>query len=170
MPELQCECRVPFAWRALAAEMPDAATHAETLREATLLLTAINQMEAGHESESGDAGQKRLERLEAKLDLALHLLARALLPAEPPPERTVWLSPEEAAWPDDAPPAPGTSLELELRPSATLPLPLRLPAVALAAEGGQARARFIETTDGLSEALYQFVFRRHRQALRARNA
>ncbi len=169
MSDLQCECRVPFAWRAAGAE--DAAARAGAVHQATLLLDAINQMEASsHEGEPGDAGQKRLERLEAKLDLALHLLARSLQPAVTLPERTVWLSPEGAAWQDDAPPIPGTDLDLELRLSAALPLPLRLPAVAVAADGGRARARFVEPTEALSEALYQFVFRRHRQALRARNA
>ncbi len=168
MPDLQCECRVPFAWRAAGTE--DAAARAGAVYQATLLINAINQMEAGHDSEPGEAGQKRLERLEAKLDLALHLLARSLQPTAPLSEHTVWLSPSEAAWQDDAPPIPGTEVELELRLSATLPLTLRLPAVAVAADGGRARARFVEPTEALSEALYQFVFRRHRQALRARNA
>ena len=73
---LMCECRMSLAWRESA---PDPAARQAMVREAALLLAAINQMESGHEVET-NAESRRLDRLEAKLDLALHLLARALEP------------------------------------------------------------------------------------------
>ena len=167
MAELYCELHAALLWR---ETRPEPATLDAVLREAALLLTAINQMEATHEAEPAAAEQRRLERLEAKLDLALHLLARALQPATPAGERALRLSPEDAAWDDDAPPAAGTALMLELCPSSALPLTLRLPALAVQAEAGRARARFVDLPEALREALYQFVFRRHRQAIRARGA
>jgi hypothetical protein len=163
---LLCECRMPLAWR--EAEPEEAERHAMA-REATLLLTAINQMEGGHELESG-AENRRLDRLEAKLDLALHLLARALQPAAPVDSRLVRLGADEVAWEDTRAPADGIPLILELRPSEALPLTLKLPAVALAPMAGMARARLACLSEALNDALVQFVFRRHRQAIRARSA
>jgi hypothetical protein len=43
-----------------------------------------------------------------------------------------------------------------------------LPAIALEPLSGNARVSFEGLTEALDEALYQFVFRRHRQAIRAR--
>jgi hypothetical protein len=80
----------------------------------------------------------------------------------------VKLSPEEMRWRETLPPAEGTPLLLELRPSPTLPLSLRLPAMALAPEDGWARASFLGLAEPVSDALHQFIFRRHRQAIRAR--
>ncbi len=77
---LLCECRMRLLWRESILEE---ATLQTIMREAALLLTAINQMESSHELET-TVDNRRLDRLEAKLDLALHLLARALEPAETP--------------------------------------------------------------------------------------
>lgn len=161
---LRCECRMPLAWRPAA---PDEDTRQAMMREAALLLAAINQVEGGHEIEAGSEN-RRLDRLEAKLDLALHLLARALEPHDPAPARRVRLGAEALSWEDAQPPAEGTALVLEMRPSEALPLTLKLPAVAQAPEPGMARARLAGLSETLVDALVQFVFRRHRQAIRAR--
>jgi D-ribulokinase len=42
-----------------------------SLREAALLLTALNQIESSHEAEAGSPENRRLDRIEAKLDLTL---------------------------------------------------------------------------------------------------
>lgn len=161
---LLCQCTMPLSWKESA---PDAATRKAMLGEAALVLAAINQMEGGNDVESGPEN-RRLERLEAKLDLALHLLARSLEPQAPPPGTTVRLGGETVEWHDDQPPPAGAALVLELRPSEALPLSVRLPAAALPAAGGMARARFEALGEDLAEALTQFVFRRHRQAIRAK--
>lgn len=162
---LWCECRLPLKWSILDV----AATPTSTLeREALLLLTAINQMEAVHEMEPGSTEHRRLERVESKLDLVLYLLARTLEPGPAPVEAEVKLSPEEIRWRETRPPAEGTPLLLELRPSPALPLSLRLPAMAMAPENGLARASFLGLAEPVSDALHQFIFRRHRQAIRAR--
>ncbi len=162
---LWCECRLPLKWRILDTN----ATPVSTLeREALLLLTAINQMEAVHELEAGGTEHRRLERVEAKLDLVLYLLARTLEPGPAPVEVEVKLSPEEIRWRETRPPAEGTPLLLELRPSLSLPLSLRLPAMAMVPEGGRARASFLGLAEPLTDVLHQFIFRRHRQAIRAR--
>ena len=167
MPEgLSCQCEMPLAWR--AAQL-DAHVRQAGMNEATYLLVALNQMEGVHEPEAGGPENRRLERIEAKLDLALHLLARGLNSGAQPASRLVQISPEGASWPDPAPPAEGSALIVELYPSEALPLGLLLPAIALPPDSGHARVRFADLPEALAEALYQFVFRRHRQAIRARS-
>lgn len=159
------EAAMPFQWH----EAPlDTGARQALMREGALLLAALNQMEGVHELEAGGAENRRLERLEAKLDLALHLLARTLEPGAAPTYRALKLSPTGAEWQDEQPPTEGRSLILELRPSDALPLTLRLPAVALMPLTGRARVSFGPLTSPLDDTLYQFVFRRHRQAIRAR--
>ncbi len=137
---LWCEFRVPLNWNTLdSATTPTGPID----HEAWLLLTAINQMESTHDYEPGNTEHRRLERMEAKLDLALYLLARTLEPAGPSTQVEVRLSPEEIQWQEARPPAEGTPLLLELRPSAALPLSLRLPAMALLPQSGFARASLI---------------------------
>lgn len=162
---LSCTCAMPLAWR--PAEL-DELSRQGMMREAALLLAALNQMENPHELESGGADTRRLERLEAKLDLALHLLARTLEPGPVPATRTVSLSPLGVEWNEAHPPSAGAALVLELRPSDHVPLTLRLPARAQEPLPGVARARLENLPAGLDDALHQFVFRRHRQAIRAR--
>jgi len=162
---LWCECRIPLTWREIAAgdlSLPD------KLRQASLLLTALNDMESMHELEHASAENRRLERIESKLDLALYLLARNLGPTLTAEPRLVRLSPEGIEWEDENPPHAERHLVLSIRPSDALPLSLELPAVAQAPSGGLARAQLASVSEPLNDALYQFVFRRHRQAIRAR--
>ncbi|HNQ03003.1 MAG TPA: PilZ domain-containing protein [Thiobacillaceae bacterium] len=155
---------LPLQWRPLAEDNDMAVD-----REALLLLTAINRMEAGHETESMGE-QHRLERLEAKLDLALYLVARGLQPGPAPAPVTVRLSPAGIDWQEAQPPPAGACLLMELWLSNVLPLPLRLRAVARGQVTGWAQAAFPHLPEALTEALYQLIFRRHRQAIRSRQA
>jgi hypothetical protein len=166
MPEgLTCALRMPLAWHAVQL---DPHTRQSRIVEAALLLNALNQMESSHEMDAGGAENRRLDRIEAKLDLTLFLLARRLETSNTPVPLDVQLTPSGAQWPDPAPPAAGSELIVEFQPSETLPLSLRLPAVALDPGTDQARVSFEGLSETLDEALYQFVFRRHRQAIRAR--
>lgn len=166
MAELACDLDAAVLWRPMPE---DPGAHDAMAREALLLLTALNQLEAAHDGElPAAAEQRRLDRIEAKLDLALYLLARVVRPSTPTPPRAIHLTPAEAVWSEHAPPLEGTRLSVEFSPASILPLTLCLPAIALRAPVGQARARFEALPEVLREALYQFVFRRHRQAIRAR--
>ena len=159
---LWCELTLPFAWKPSSHNESQPALE----REALLQLNAINQMEAAHDLESGS--DRRMERLEAKLDLTLYLLARTLQPGPGHTPRSVQLSPAGVRWHDATPPSPQSRLILEMQPSLTLPLSLRLPALALSQHDGLAAAQFTSMGEAVLEALHQFVFRRHRQAIRAR--
>lgn len=162
---LSCTCMMSLIWRPASFD-----EHARQgmMHEAALLLAALNQMESAHDLESGGPENRRLERVEAKLDLALHLLSRALEPGQPPAARTVQLTPQWVEWEDALGPDAGTRVILELRPSEHLPLTLRLPGVAVAAAPGWARVGLEHLSEMLDDTLHQFVFRRHRQAIRSR--
>jgi len=162
---LSCTSEMPLAWHPASLEENE---RQRMMREAALLLNALNQTESSHDLESSGADNRRFERLEAKLDLVLHLLARTLEPGASPSIRNVTLSPLAVEWNDEHLPIAGTPLILELRPSEHLPLTLRLPAVAQNSLPGLARASLIKLPEALDDALHQFVFRRHRQAIRAR--
>ncbi len=168
MPEgLACTLRMPLAWQAVQL---DPHSRQSRIVEAALLLNALNQMESSHEMDAGGAENRRLDRIEAKLDLALYLLARRLETDSALTLHDVHLTPTGAQWPDPSPPAAGRMLMVEFQPSETLPLSLRLPAIALEPGTNQACVSFEGLSEALDEALYQFVFRRHRQAIRARTA
>lgn len=162
---LSCTSEMPLAWHPASLDENE---RQRMMREAALLLNALNQMESSHDLESGGADSRRFERLEAKLDLVLHLLARALEPGAAPGIRNVTLSPLAVEWNEPHPPIAGASVIVELRPSEHLPLTLRLPAQARDPLPGLARASLVNPPEALDEALHQFVFRRHRQAIRAR--
>jgi hypothetical protein len=162
---LACTCEMPLAWHPVKL---DAQTLRTSISEATALLVALNQMEGMHEAEAGSQENRRLDRIEAKLDLALHLLGRALADGDRPAARLVRLSPDGASWPEPLPPAAGAGLIFEIHLSEALPLSLKLPAIALPACEGRAEIRFADLPETLADALHQFVFRRHRQAIRAR--
>lgn len=162
---LSCSGNMPLAWRASDLDEP---ARQGMMREAALLLAALNLMEGSHELESGGPENRRLDRLEAKLDLVLYLLAHTLEPGPPPASRRVTLTPGGVEWNDDALPAAGSPVILSWRPSEQLPLTLRLPATALEPLPGIARVRLDNPPEALDDALHQFVFCRHRQAIRAR--
>lgn len=160
---LWCHCSIPLGWKPAG---DDTLQLARQVHEASLLLVAVNQMEAMRDMDITHQENRAMDRLEAKLDLALHLLARTLISEHTPPVRETRMSPVNIAWLDTAPPEVGTRIVLELYATDILPIALHLPAVVDEPQGGYAQATFDDLPDLLSEALYQFVFRRHRQAIR----
>jgi|GEM_PF-1005486 len=167
---LWCTCHIALRWE---RAVPSAENLRSLHHEAMLLLSAINQMESSNEltaslasNEPGGAEQARMARMEAKLDLTLYLLARVLHPHTSAQPRPVRLSPEAIQWQDDTPPPPDSEIVLEFQPSPALPLALRLSAIAQTAQDGQARAVLSALPEALADAWHQFVFRRHRQAIR----
>lgn len=164
MAELFCELRAPCTW---SPEGGDLLTRQSMMRETVLILNAVNHMEGLRELEAGGAENRRLDRIEAKLDLALYLLARGL-PGSAAPVCSLRLEPERLDWDCAAPPAAGQAVVVEWVAADSLPLTLRLPATALEPMPGRARVRLSGLPPELEDALYQFIFRRHRQAIRAR--
>jgi hypothetical protein len=175
---LSCVLPSPLVWYPIRLS---AAARVAVMQQACYLLTALNQIESPSEPALSSPDNRRLDRIEAKLDLTLHLLSRLLQPLETASSvknsgesaeegaEKLRLSPHGIEWFDPAPPLEGTELMVELRPAEVLSLTLKLPAIALPPKPGDrwsASARFEGVSETLAEALYQFIFRKHRQAIR----
>lgn len=165
---LQVRLALPCAWQ--RQELDDAATDA-LWHEARLILT-LAQHEAASPPRDGERDgqlERGLGRLEAKLDLAMHLLVRTLRAGTPPGAPIpltllhggLLLPPGLAT----APAERGCCL-LGLNPR--LPLPVRLPAEVARLDGQVAELRWLAMPEDLAELWSQWLFRQHRRAIHAR--
>lgn len=158
---LAVETSLPFAWRPLTEPLD-----AHTARGNRLLLRSINAAE----SSLLDAHQDRLhERLETKLDLALHWLGRTLFAGvEVPAAHLLRLESEELSWEDaEAPPASGSLVRLILFPNPGLAAPLELAGEIVATEGLRRRARLLDQSEEWQDEWTQWLFRLHRRTIQA---
>lgn len=130
--------------------------------EGLMILRVINHMESQPVRE-GEA-DAALVRLEAKLDLALYLLARTLPDGQvsPSPER-ITLRAEGCALGADPSLRPGDEIVLSLLLPHALPLALKLPASVTTASAGQVDVRWNGMPEAVVEAWEQWLFRRHRR-------
>lgn len=139
----------------------------------TVLLRALATIEAqppitDYESEPGSPTGRMLERLEAKVDLALILMGRLLSqehPAHYPVPLT--LSAQAVEWKSDSLPPPGSPILITLHLSPTLPQPLRLTAIVKRSGQGSAEAVFTHLNEEMKEWLERTVFRQHRRHIQA---
>jgi hypothetical protein len=130
--------------------------------EGLMILRVINQMEAQAPRE-GEV-EAPVARLEAKLDLVLHLLALSLQAAHVPPpaaEITLWAEgctlATESAW------QPGDAIVLSLYLSPALALPLKLAATVIAQGNGELHAHWRAMPEAVQETWEQWLFRQHRR-------
>jgi hypothetical protein len=165
---------LPLSWEVAA---PVSAFAAEERQQSNIaLLRALSTLESAtsdKESEFGSAAQKTLERLEAKTDMALTLLAGLLANREPlPPAQPISVSAQGMAWLGPTGPEPGATLLLSIYLSPRFPLPLRLTATVITsepqAEERLTRASFTDLTPEMLDWLERTVFRYHRRAIQAR--
>ncbi|MBS4096578.1 MAG: PilZ domain-containing protein [Sulfuricella sp.] len=163
---------LPLAWH--AAEPPGEETLQGWMFTNAVLLRALATMDAQPTERdvdpNGDADRK-LERLEAKLDLALNLLAQLIARDAPKPEACpATLSATAIEWFSSKIPATG-NLVITLYLDPRLPQPLQLPAQVLEsapAEGGhRTLAEFHHLDEETQEWLERMVFRRHRRHIQA---
>ncbi|MXR35615.1 PilZ domain-containing protein [Craterilacuibacter sinensis] len=117
-----------------------------------------------------DGADPLLQRLEAKLDLALEVALLSRYP-ESAPLHACRLGLNSLAWHSSQDQSPGETLLLELSPHADSALTLFLPATVLASQrqGPQAYAITASIEDALSEntrPLWEkWIFRRHREQI-----
>lgn len=155
---------LPWSWapHALTAHAVDDLWH-----EALLILRVANQMQ-GHIPREGET-EGPSARLEAKLDLALHLLARSVHAARPQPAAiTLWA--EGCDFAAAAKETAGVQGVLTLYPSSALPLPLHLPAQLTEATTAGLQAHWVGMAEAVTEAWEQWLFRQHRRSIQGRRA
>lgn len=140
-----------------------------------LLRSLVGIETTSSEDPEGLAGDPTIHRIEAKLDLALELLARVLAREHPAaPLRPIRWSRLGASVELSDAPDPGSRMLLSLELEGGLGLPLRLPVEVLASRPGSAEhalARvwlaFPDDSPALESALERFVFRQHRRQIAA---
>jgi len=185
---LSADCEIFLRWQAHATLSAETLSRLE--HEAAISLRAI---EAGLDIDSPGAEARSMQRIEAKVDLALILLSRLHSPeapvAKPHPfvgreaaiRCEVQLSSSGIRWREAGPPPPEDGLlVVELRPDPNLPvgvsLPARLnvPGRTLLPNGAGAPdwvgARFVLGDARVIDSLERLVFMLHRRAVqRVRN-
>lgn len=160
---LQVELRLPWVCQRRGLTLQ---AHAELWEQNLLLLRVLNLMPP-HTPHEVDA-EASTARLEAKLDLALHLLARVLGGDTPAPApATITLSAEGCRGTIAEPLQTGEHCLVKLRPDPALALPLDLPAVVVSQAGAFTTLRWLDMPAPVQEAWEQWLFRQHRRAVQA---
>lgn len=163
-----CEAVLPLSWQAVA-ELPPEQRLAALNGANEALVRSCDGLEEPQRllDESGDVAQE-LQRMDAKLNLLLELLAERLRPDGLPPERVLRFNARGMCWESPEVPPGGTLLRLECYLCARIPRPLVLfgrvvDSHALQDGGSRAVVEFLGLSSGLVDALERLVFRRHRR-------
>lgn len=159
-------CDVRLHMQIVTGPLPEGS---EEAAERLLRDLATIEERRGETEDASHPADPGLRRLEAKVDLALQLLAHAVPGPPGPPLRTVRLSAVGVRFdtaPSDAAMS-GAEAVLAWRPGEGLPLTLNLPAVCIAVAGVQSWWRFETVSSTLVDVLERHVFRLHRRELAA---
>lgn len=149
----------------------DAAQMAAFSSRGEALLQSLAVIEDGVRSEEPEQpGEHALQRIEAKVDLLVALVASLCADQYNDPVQSLQWSARGAALSIPAPLETGTEGWFRVRPADGLPNPLILPATVLACAGtpdGATRVwlRFGPLSQGLQGALERHLFRVHRRAV-----
>lgn len=169
------QAEMPLGWEAVS--LPAGNVLHEWMHANVALLHALSTMETQapeYENESGSDVDRRLDRVEAKLDLMLNLLSRVLARSAPQPAAcTVTLSASRIEWISSAnAPVAGQNVVISLFINPRLPQPLLLPARVLTASattgGTRVGAEFSHLSEEAQEWLERTVFRYHRRFIQSR--
>lgn len=137
---------------------------AEQWEQNLLLLRVLNLTPPHSPRETG--AEASAARLEAKLDLALHLLARVLGGGEPAPApAAITLLAEGCRGTVAEALQTGEHCLVRLRPDPALALPLDLPAVVVSQAGALTALHWLDMPAPVQEAWEQWLFRQHRRAV-----
>lgn len=170
------EGNLPLSWSPITRPIP-VFTLDEWMHTNVAILHALSTMETvptDKENELGTVAAKAIERLEAKIDLSLNLLARVLSQnIDYPDSVPVRLSAHGIEWVSSEAPAPGAEIALSLYLSHKIPQQLVFPAKVTHTEttsGGQrTRAEFLDLNEDMKDWLERTVFRYHRRAIQSRH-
>lgn len=162
---------MPLGWCLARSVTPD--TLERWMHTNTTLLRALAVFEAQpseREREPNPATGKALDRMEAKIDLALSLMTQLLAQHTRLPEtRPVVLWADSIEWIEREPPAAGDEVAISVWLDPRLPQPLILPATVTAAspgpDGASVHARLLHLNPETRDWLERTLFRYHRRAI-----
>ncbi|WP_137938053.1 PilZ domain-containing protein [Chitinivorax sp. B] len=139
------------------------------------LLAGLAAMEAGgSEQEHEFDAARQPDRIEAKLNLALHLLAQLMASqCQQTRPQAVTLHADMLIWHVDTPLATNNNVLLSLLINSRIPEPLRLPAKIIGCEqissnSWRISAHFEHVTQSVTDWLERTIFRYHRRQIQAR--
>lgn len=163
MPDEGLQVELSLPWACERRDLTPLA-RAEQWEQNLLLLRVLNLTPPHAPREAG--AEASAARLEAKLDLGLHLLARVLGGDKPAPApATITLSAEGCRGTVADPLQTGEHCLVRLRPDPALALPLDLPAVVVSQAGALTALRWLDMPAPVQEAWDQWLFRQHRRAV-----
>lgn len=162
---------LPLSWTALSRLQP--AQTEQWQHDTAALLRALAVIEAPvveTDRDISSATGKSMERLEAKLDLALSLMMQlARQHTELPAPHPVILRANSVEWLATSHPEPAQLILLSLHLSPRLPQALHIPATVAAVEqlenGARVRANFTHLSQEVEEWLERTLFRFHRRSI-----
>lgn len=162
---------LPLSWTVLSHI--SAAQAEQWQHDAVALLRALAVFEtpiAEADRDLASAAGKSLERLEAKLDMALNLMMQLVRQnLELPATHSVILRASSVEWTGETMPEPGQSILVSLHLSPKLPQPLLIPATVAALEntesGTRVRAGFAHLNQEMEDWLERTLFRFHRRSI-----
>jgi Atypical PilZ domain, cyclic di-GMP receptor len=170
---ISLEATLPLAW-VKAEQLSHANLELRTQTNIALLrsLAAIDVPPPEHDTH-GEPIHKALERVEAKVDMTLLLVARLMgATMSLPTETQVTLSNQRITWLESGkPPAVGLQLVVDVYLNARIPQALHLPVAVIEVQkqenGVKVVADLQEVVTEFEEWLTRTIFRYHRRALQA---
>lgn len=163
---------LPLGWMPFARIQPAQNEQWQYAGVALLRALAVLEIPAPEgERDISSASGKAMERLEAKLDMALSLMMQlARQQAELPNLHPVVLRAHSLEWLGETVPAAQQRILLSLHISPKLPQPLVLPATVTAVTlqdnaSSKVRADFTELSEEMEEWLARTLFRFHRRSI-----
>lgn len=168
---------LPLSWSPITRPIP-AYTLDEWMHTNVAILRALSTMDAvstDKENELGTVAAKAIERLEAKIDLSLNLLASLLAQKIDYPEAVnTKLSAHGVEWISSEAPTLGSDITLSLYLSHKIPQQLVFPAKVThtesTLEGQRTHAVFLDLNEEMKDWLERTVFRYHRRAIQSRHS
>jgi len=171
------EAFLPLGWTPVSFPIPSF-TLEEWMQTNVTLLRALATMEAlpiDKENEPGSSSAKAIDRLEAKVDLSLALLAKLLARDTHFPQRApARLFANKMEWISQEGPEQGARVALTLFLSHKIPQALVLPANVTKSEkqpdGLHICATFAQLSEEMQDWLERTVFRYHRRSIQLSHA
>ena len=171
------ETLLPLSWSLVSHPVPSFILD-EWMQTNITILRALSTMEAlpiDKENELGATAAKAIDRLEAKIDLSLTLLAKLLVQNTAFPQAVaVTLSGSSVKWINPEGPTLGNDVTLSLYLSHRIPQPLILPAKVTSSEietdGLHTSATFTDLSAEMQDWLERTIFRYHRRSIQQRHS
>lgn len=170
---LKYQAKLPFSYKMMDKVEPTEIKYWGHQNVSLLRALAAMETTASPEKDFIHDGptNKSLERIEARLDIAMMMLSHLMKnQAEPTNSRNITLSTSEVSWeliPTEISPEVGSLLVMDIYLSELIAIPLKLFGQIASHQQGETRAALIYVDSQLEEWLTRTIFRYDRLAIQA---